>query len=391
MKKVLASLADPLIALFVLVFFVTLGTGMVWSIIAVYAGSLGASVVMVGFMISSFGGARILVNFPSGFASEKFGRRQMMRLGCIMTVISSFTAVFAAGITPLFICLVLLGIGSAVFVTSALAAVVDLGTPGRRMQDMSAYQAATIIGISLGPGLGGMAAGQWGYAAPFAFQGGIAAVALVALAFIPWRNASAVSADEAAKQAVSVKGILRQAIGVGLMAFGIFYVRVASNWILLPLLAQSKFGMSVDLIGLALTCGALANLACLPFMSWGATHIGRTGLIVISSVVTITGAFVLAYPQSEIFIWLASICFGVGAGIASPTLTAFVADVAAPHQRGPAMGLLRTMQDASIILGPVVTGFLSDRLDLGFRGGLFGCILIWTVATVVFLWTARSR
>ena len=383
--------ASPLFSLFVLVFFIQIGAGMIWSVIAVYGGSMGASTAMVGLIVASYGGARLLVNFPSGMASEKFGRRQMMRIGFALSATAAFSIAGTSGVGAFFACLVLLGIGSSIFVTSALAAVVDLGTPGRRMQNMSAYQAANIVGISLGPGLGGLVAGHWGYTAPFLLQGIIASCGFIALWMVSWESGRGSRIDDPQGVTGRIDGFIKQALGVGIMAFAIFYVRFASNWVILPLLAQEKFGMALSTIGLILTTGALANLFCLPFMGWAAERIGRTGLIILSSALTILGAGVLAFGGLEVFVWLASIFFGAAAGIAAPTLTAFVADVAAPDQRGPAMGLLRTMQDAAMISGPLITGILSDRLGLGYRGGLLGCILLLTVATFGFGWTTRTR
>ena len=87
---------------------------------------------------------------------------------------------------------------------------------------------------------------------------------------------------------------------------------------------------------------------------------------------------------------MSAIMFGAGGGIATPTLTAYVADVAPIDQRGPAMGLLRTMQDLALIIGPFVTGLLADHLGLGFQGGLLGCLALLIIATLAFRWGARS-
>jgi hypothetical protein len=53
------------------------------------------------------------------------------------------------------------------------------------------------------------------------------------------------------------------------------------------------------------------------------------------------------------------------------------------------MGLLRTMQDLSLILGPLLTGLLSDNLGLGYQGGLYGCLALLGGATIVFRASAR--
>ena len=78
----------PRQALLVVVFVVTTGMGMVWSILAVYATSLGASTAMVGLIFAMFGGSRLAVSLPAGIASERFGRRKLMMAGLVFLVLT---------------------------------------------------------------------------------------------------------------------------------------------------------------------------------------------------------------------------------------------------------------------------------------------------------------
>ena len=367
LSKLPGKPSKPLLILLLLVFLKQIGNGMVWSVIALYGQSLGASTAVIGMMISAYGGARLIVNMPSGYASEKFGRRAMMSFGCGVSALASLAVVMTTQVSGFFLCLLMMGAASAAFMTSALAAVADLGTPGHRMQDASYYQAANMIGASMGPALGGLAAGLWGFGSPYFINGLIALLGVAAFALMPWKEEPK-SREKSIPQKGELRSLARQGMGVGFMYFSIFYVRVASNWILLPLIAQTKHAMELTTIGLILTCGALANLSVIGITPPLARLCGR---------------------EHPVFLWFASVLFGAGAGMASPTLIAYVADIAPEHQRGPAMGLLRTMQDLSLILGPLLTGLLSDNLGLGYQGGLYGCLALLGGATIVFRASAR--
>lgn len=378
----------PLLVLLPLIFFKQVGNGMVWSVLAVYGQSMGASAAVVGLMISAFGGARLLMNFPAGYASEKLGRRRMMSLGCVLLALASFAVVVTSQLGAFFGCLLVMGIASSTFITSALAAVADLGTPGQRVRDMSFYQGANMIGASMGPALGGLTAGLWGYDAPFMINGLIAVCGLIALSFVPWSEPH--TRERFRSPPGQLRALAKQGMGVGLMCFSIFYVRTSSNWILMPLIAQTRFDMDVTTIGLILTGGAIANLCVLPFTPRLARRFGRIRIIVIASCLTLVACALLAFGDHPAFLSLSSILFGAGGGVATPTLTAYVADEAPDNQRGPAMALLRTMQDLALILGPFFTGLLADHLGLGFQGGLFGCLALLSVATLAFRWGARG-
>lgn len=380
----------PFLVLMVLAFLKQLGNGMVWSMLAIYGNSLGASAAVVGLMVSSYGGARLVVNFPAGYASEKFGRRRMMSLGCVLVAGASFAVLATSYIGAFFACLLVMGMASSTFVTSALAAVADLGTPGRRVEDMSFYQGANMIGTSMGPAIGGLVAGHWGLSAPFLANGTVAVIGFLVLAVMPWPATKDIGQRVKSTRA-GLLALAKESVGIGLMCFSLFYVRISSLWILMPLIAQTWFNMDLTAIGLILTCGALANLAILPFNAALAARLGRIRMIVLSSAFALLALTLLSFGDHSGFFWVSSILFGVASGIGTPTLIAYVADVAPADQRGPAMGLLRTTQDLSMVLGPFVTGLLSDHLGMGFQGGLLGCLVLLIVATGVFCWHARRH
>lgn len=376
--------SKPLLVLLLLVFFKQAGNGMVWSVLALNGQHLGASAAVVGFMISLYGGTRLVINIPAGFASEKYGRRRMMSAGCAMLALSSLWVVFTDDLVSFFIAVILQGLASSVFMTSALAAVADLGTPGRRIEDMSLYQAANMIGASMGPAIGGLTASLWGFDAPFWANGLMAVCGIVAFASMPWREASAEKALRTRAPKGQLLVLAKQGSNVWLMYFSIFYVRSAANWILMPLIAQDRFNLDLAHIGLILTVGAVANVCVLGFTARINRTFGRMWTVVLASILTLVSCALVAFGNDPIYLWISSMMFGVGGAIATPTLVAYVTDITPEGQRGPAMGMLRTSQDLALMIGPTITGLLSDHLGLGFQGGLLGCLLLLGGATVLF-------
>ena len=380
--------SGPLLVLMLLVFLKQIGNGMIWSVIALYGQELGASPTMIGLLVSCYGGARLMANMPSGIASERFGRRRLMQVGCVLLTIASFGVVMTHSIEAFFVGILLLGMASASFMTSAMAAVADFGTPGQRLRDASFYQAANMTGTALGPAIGGLVAAGWGYSAPYFVNGLIALAGVIAFVVIPWPEEKK---NKAGRQKLgSLRAIAVASAGVGLMYFAIFYARTASNWIVMPLIAQSHFGWDMAAIGMLLTAGACANLVILPFNAALSREFGRVGAIILAGLATFAACAMLAFGDHPAFLWLTTILFGVGSGIATPTLIAYVADVAPDNQRGVYMGLLRTSQDFALILGPFFTGFLSDNLGFGYRGGLMGSMLIVGLSICVFWRSARG-
>src|SRR5215469_8006204 len=177
--------AGPPLGLLMGMFFTYVGIGMVWSILTVYATSLGASSATAGATISAFGASRPVISIPAGMISERWARIRVMLVGLLLVAGASFIALSVHSMVTLISCLVLQGVGSACYGTAALSAVTDRGTPVTRVRDMAAYQTATQIGLSIGPGLGGLSAAAWGYGTPFACQGIMALIAFVAVTRMP--------------------------------------------------------------------------------------------------------------------------------------------------------------------------------------------------------------
>jgi MFS family permease len=234
-----------------------------------------------------------------------------------------------------------------------------------------------------------MIAAGFGYSAPYFVNGLIALAGVIAFALIPWPTEKKHKASR--EKLGSLRAIAMASAGVGLMYFAIFYARTASNWIVMPLIAQSHFGWDMAHIGVLLTAGACANLAVLPFNAALSREFGRVGAIIAAGLATFAACAMLAFGDHPVFLWLTAIMFGAGAGIATPTLIAYVADVAPDNQRGIYMGLLRTSQDFALILGPFFTGVLSDNLGLGYQGGLLGSMLILGLSLLVFWRDARGK
>ncbi len=264
--------AGPPLGLLMGMFFTYIGIGMVWSILTVYATSLGASAATAGATISAFGASRLLVSVPAGMISERIGRVRVMVVGLILVAASSFVALTVHSMATLLGCLVLQGVGSACYGTAALSAVTDRGTPQTRVRDMAAYQTATQIGLSLGPGIGGFAAALWGYGAPFACQGAMALIALIAVMRIP-------SERKANTGGTGVRrggGIFALIAGVAGLSYALFFGRVASSWILMPLIAHNVMGLGIGTVGALLTASSIANLTILRFISILVRRFGRS-------------------------------------------------------------------------------------------------------------------
>jgi MFS family permease len=378
--------AGPPVGLLMGMFFTYAGIGMVWSVLTVYATSLGASAATAGATISAFGMSRLMVSVPAGMLSERFGRIRVMLIGLLLVSTASFIALSVHSMTTLIACLILQGVGSACYGTAALSAVTDRGTPTTRVRDMAAYQTATQIGLSIGPGLGGLSAALWGYGTPFACQGIMALIAFVAVMRMPADKILKPRKEELAKAG----GIFMLIAGVAALSYAMFFGRVASSWILMPLIAHEIFGMNIGMIGALLTASSIANLVVLRFLAWMIRRYGRFNVLIGSVGTILASLAILAFAVDEWMLWPFTVLMGMGTGATSAVVSAYAADAAPPGRVGAVMGSMRMMTDLGAITGPILAGFCVDQPWLGIKGGIGLCAAVLILTTTIFLATAKG-
>jgi DHA1 family multidrug resistance protein-like MFS transporter len=270
-----------------------------------------------------------------------------------------------------------------------MAAIADLSTPEGRIRDMAAFQGASTIGISIGPGIGGIAAGTWGYGAPFLLQGVLSLIAVILLLSIVPKDGGRSQPAPASSAITTYRRSSLQAMAVlAFLAYGVFFTRIGANWVLMPLIAKQTLGMSLTGIGVLLTVGALANLAVLPVVDRATKRFGRLAIVIAAVVATLVALFLIGDAASAVFVFLGAILLGMTTGFLAPILSAYAIDAAPAGGVGAAMGMLRTVIDLAIITGPAIIGAIVDQLALGYAAGLWLCGVLLGLATLLF-WRAR--
>jgi MFS family permease len=379
--------SGPPVGLLLGMFFTYIGIGMVWSILTVYATELGASAATAGATISAFGLSRLVVSVPAGIISERLGRTRVMMVGLLLVALSSFVALAVHNLAMLIGCLLLQGVGSACYGTAALSAVTDRGSPTTRVRDMSAYQTATQIGLSVGPGLGGFAAALWGYGAPFAFQGAMALVAFLAVMRIPADTRKKAAPIE---RPAGSRGIVALIAGVAALSYALFFSRVASSWILMPLIAHNQFDMGIGTIGALLTASSIASLVVLRFMPWLVKRYGRFSTMILANAIVLSALAILAFAGIGAMLWPFTVLMGAGTTMTTALVSTYAADAAPPGRVGAVMGTMRMTTDLGAITGPIFAGFCVDQPWLGVSGGIGLCAGLLIVTSSVFLSTATD-
>ncbi len=126
----------------------------------------------------------------------------------------------------------------------------------------------------------------------------------------------------------------------------------------LPFYAQ-KFGASPFVVGLLVTSYATCQLISGPILGYFSDKIGRRPVLLFSQIGTLIGFIILARAQSLWMVFLSRVIDGSTAGNLS-VAQAYISDVTEPKNRAKAFGIIGVAFGLGFLVGPAVSGYLSQ-------------------------------
>lgn len=373
--------------LLVLVAFVMAGNGLIVPILPIYGETFSSSATLVGMLITIFGVARLVANYPTGLLYGRLGPGALMGFGNGLLLLGAVGAALATELYFLLFCRLVQGFGSGIFLTAMGVVVARQSRAGSRGRFMALYQAAIFVGAGLGPAAGGFIAQGFGVAAPFWAYAAVSGLALVVSLSVGRDSVASEAVPETAPILARANLVLRANL---IVSFVSGFVRTAALWQLIPLLAASRYSMGFDKIGIAVTVTSLANVAVLPISGWMVDRFGWRRLPALASFGYAASLALIAIDHTEWSFWVGISLAGIFGGLIGPATSTALIELTAPNALPSAMGIQRTAADFGFVAGPVVMGVLADFL-LGSEGlGLMVTALLLLISGIAW-WIAVRR
>ncbi|PYP39848.1 MAG: hypothetical protein DMD43_09865, partial [Gemmatimonadetes bacterium] len=168
--------------LFVTAFVDMVGFAMILPLLPYYAVHLGASGLVVGFLISAFSLAQLAVAPLWGRFSDRYGRRPAILAGLLVTAAAYALFAFAGSLAALLFSRVIQGVGGGT-IGVVQAYVADASPPEQRVKSLGWLSAVTSLGAVAGPAIGSLMVGLGGQRPP----GLMAAALSLLIAGFAWR------------------------------------------------------------------------------------------------------------------------------------------------------------------------------------------------------------
>lgn len=357
--------------LFFALFATVTGVGIVVPLLPLYARELGAGGFGIGLIFGGFSLTRSLFLPYFGRRSDRLGRKPFIVWGLLCYCLVAPLFVWCTSVTALIAVRFVQGIASAMIMPVVQAYVGDITPEGSEGLSMGAFNMSTFWGLSLGPVLGGLIQDRFGL--PVAF-GAMGALSFIGFSLCLWLLPAVARepANRHREAPVPWASLVVDVPLAGLFAFRFAYTCcIGVIWGFLPVLAATRVGLSAAAIGILVTLGVFTSGILQTPMGWLADRIGHRSLVVVGGLISCLGVGSFWWATRFADLLLSNIAFGIGGGIAMPSVMALaLAAGTRTRAMGAVMGLITMAHSLGMMIGAVGAGALMEVYELKFAFAL---------------------
>ncbi|UCD90239.1 MAG: MFS transporter [Desulfobacterales bacterium] len=348
-----------------------LGSHMRLPVVPLYAQSVGANTVQVGFINSAFLLVAGILSLPLGILSDRFGRKRFASIGLIMLSATSFMLYFSKTPAHLMWIYLFFGMGLAAFGPTMMSLVADFSPATHLGRSYGWYTTALYTSMSIGPAIGGFIAQHKGFLQVFLISGMMIFITFwVAIFFLPPTHIIMGDRPEKQKPTIIIKELMQNhpllscwlvTLG-GCFGLGMFIT-------FLPLHAHNQ-GLKVGQIGLVFAAQGIANaISRIPFGHLSDKVTNRRTLVVLGLIGFSAAMAGFAVSKQTIHFVIFAVAFGTSMGLAFTSIGALIAEVVPIESRGLAMGGYNTCIYFGMLISSASMGAIIQ--NIGFANGFF--------------------
>jgi DHA1 family tetracycline resistance protein-like MFS transporter len=349
--------------LFLIVFIDLVGFGVIIPLLPFYGVHFGASPTAVTWMMACYSLAQFFFSPILGRLSDHVGRRPVLLVSLVASIVSYLWLGFANALWMLFAARLLSGAGAG-NIAAAQAYITDVTPPEGRAKAMGMIGAAFGLGFTIGPALGGLVAGSTPGATdlsrPAFVAAGLSALALaIALARLKESRPPQARDGEARPSRLRIardllgRPTLRQLILLFFIAISAFAAMETTY----ALWTNSAFGWGPAQVGLVfLYVGSVLVLVQGLLIGRLSRRFGEARLVVAGAALIALGLVALPFALTLPRLMLVNTLLPLGMGLLNPSMTSLISKEAGADERGGVLGVAQSAGSLARIIGPAVAG-----------------------------------
>jgi MFS family permease len=369
--------------LFISVFSVILGVGIVTPLLPVFAHDLGAGGFCIGLIFGSFSLSRTFFLPIFGHWSDIKGRKPFIISGLLSYALISIAFMYVNDPYLLIVCRFFQGIASAMILPVVQAYIGEMAPKGQEGFHMASFNISMFASLSIGPILGGYIQDQWNLQMAFVVMGVLAfASFLAALVFLPSTGKELYRQNR--QDRISWRYLIKNQDIIGLFSFRFAYTTcIGIIWGFLPVYADIYFHLSHSEIGILIMLGVfISGVFHIP-MGYLADRVDRNIMVIFGGAIVALSVFSLELAYDFWTLFAINVLFGIGGGISMPAVTASAVIQGKKMQvMGSVMAFLTMGHSLGMMCGALLAGIIMEfnRLQTSFYIG--GWIMI--AALIIF-------
>ncbi|MBD3194084.1 MAG: MFS transporter, partial [Candidatus Lokiarchaeota archaeon] len=370
-------------------FFVNFDSALIIPIIANYAISLGASIILASVIVGIYSLFHIPSNIFLGRLIDKFGRKGFLILGIFLDGLAMLFYYLAFDPYFLLFARILHGIGGGFGGPATMSYLADSFSNKKSGRSMAFYGISVGFSMLLGVMIGGILASSIGYQNIFLI---IAVVMFFISLFcftLPVIYEPPKIKSKLKEELKVFKNIItnKNFITPYLSLFAAFFnlgILTANYTVYLKNnnYSDAQIGM---ILGIAVIFSILMNYPAGKFSD----KFGKLKFIYIGLVFCSVGFVILLISPFSLFPYLGMMIYGLGQGMIFPVSASIVKDRSNKENRGIATGLYYALNVGGIAIGAPISGTVTELS--GFFGGIFlGVIVPLIVFFLIFFLRVES-
>lgn len=336
-------------------------------------GPVGGDEASAGLAFGVFAVSALVLRPVAGRLADVSGRLPLLIGGALIAAVSLALLAVAQHLVAVIALRLLAGVAEAAFFVAGFAALADLAPAARMGEALSYNSLGLYLGLALGPLLGQLLVGIWGFAGAW-IGGAVLALLAAALSLLVGETRRGGPPEPADRRLIHrpaipiALGFLTSLVAMGgFLAFASLHAtRVGMQ---APSLALFAYGATVVVCRIA-----FARVPDrVPSLPLGASALCGIAL----------GLVVVALWPSTTGLLVGAVILAVGVSFSTPAFFTAIFATASPAQRGVASGTASAALDLGLGLGPILLGLIAQPLGLaaafGVGAAVAGVGAVWTL------------
>lgn len=374
--------------LFLVMFLVMVGFGIIIPVIPFYAEEIGATPTQLGLLMAVYSLMQLLFAPMWGRISDRIGRKPVIMIGILGLSISFFLMAISTELWMLFAARIIGGLLSSANMPTVMAYVADITSEEDRGKGMGIIGASVGLGFIFGPAIGGVFS-QSSLNTPFYLAGATSLLTFLLVTFVLKESLTVEQRNSHAKEKtsllkafngpVSVLFVLQLFVSLSLSGLEATFAYFAAEKADLGAVELGYIFMIMGLAGAIVQGGLVGRMT----KKLGEGTVIQLG-IVISAIGFALILLIEGFGTAALFLTV----FGVGNGLIRPSVSSLLTKKSTAGH-GSTTGLLSSFDSLGRIIGPPLGGWLfSIAIGMPYISG----ILLSVIALTLYqIYQARTK